>query len=615
MARNITVTFDDGTQHTYENAPDDISPEAVQRRAEAQFKKTVASMDGGRKSPEVALVEEVSKPVPPAVEPEPSVAAEIAANPLARFAVGAASPVLGAGEWLPGGLGRFFAENNAEMKRLVEEGKVSQSDIVKVLGGAGDVAGTVMSPAFLKLAQYLPAAKNLWQMVKQGAAVGALGGAVAPTGSADLKDKVVSTVTGAAVGGVATPVVSSIFRGFTNILAPMVSERAAERGAARMATKVAGEERAPDVARALSQAAPDQTMAQAAAPAGSYEMAALQRLMQANKPTEYGRVAESSEAARMAALRGVTPDVDAAIATRSATTAPLYEAAKRGVVDTRPVIADIDSLLRRQGSNSELRAELAKLRGNLVNTQSGKPYANAERVLSAVDSLKASIANKDNRYIQGELIKLKDSLTNAVPGYGAAQREFSRLSEPVNQATVLNRMAAELQKPTETGERITPFLNVLGKGEDALIKKSTGQPRYVVGDLEKVLTPQQFAVVDDIANQLRSGAKIDQMAKEGMVAALKGIRASESKDVRLPGLLNYKITVINSLLNRLEGVGGGKIEQKAAELMLPGNVRKLGGLMQQYQENPYGMFGTAMRYQGGVPSLFSREPIDVGTME
>ena len=48
MARDITVTFEDGSQHVYRNAPDNVTPDAVAERARRDFGKTVVSMDGGR---------------------------------------------------------------------------------------------------------------------------------------------------------------------------------------------------------------------------------------------------------------------------------------------------------------------------------------------------------------------------------------------------------------------------------------------------------------------------------------------------------------------------------------------------------------------------------------
>lgn len=51
MARNITVTFNDGTTHVYQNAPDDLTPDAVQARAQKDFGKSVVSLDGGKGAP------------------------------------------------------------------------------------------------------------------------------------------------------------------------------------------------------------------------------------------------------------------------------------------------------------------------------------------------------------------------------------------------------------------------------------------------------------------------------------------------------------------------------------------------------------------------------------
>lgn len=50
MARDITVSFDDGTQHVYANAPDDVTPDQVQARAQQDFGKKVVSLDGGNKA-------------------------------------------------------------------------------------------------------------------------------------------------------------------------------------------------------------------------------------------------------------------------------------------------------------------------------------------------------------------------------------------------------------------------------------------------------------------------------------------------------------------------------------------------------------------------------------
>jgi hypothetical protein len=49
MPRSITITFNDGTAHKYENIPDSVTPEMVEARAKKDFStKTVKNIDGGR---------------------------------------------------------------------------------------------------------------------------------------------------------------------------------------------------------------------------------------------------------------------------------------------------------------------------------------------------------------------------------------------------------------------------------------------------------------------------------------------------------------------------------------------------------------------------------------
>lgn len=52
MPRNVTVTFEDGTKHVYQNAPDNITPDQVEARALKDFSKRVVSLDGGRSAPQ-----------------------------------------------------------------------------------------------------------------------------------------------------------------------------------------------------------------------------------------------------------------------------------------------------------------------------------------------------------------------------------------------------------------------------------------------------------------------------------------------------------------------------------------------------------------------------------
>ena len=48
MARTVTITFDDNTNHVYENVPDDVTPEKVEQRASKEYPgKALKTIDGG----------------------------------------------------------------------------------------------------------------------------------------------------------------------------------------------------------------------------------------------------------------------------------------------------------------------------------------------------------------------------------------------------------------------------------------------------------------------------------------------------------------------------------------------------------------------------------------
>jgi len=57
VPRNITVTFDDGTGHRYENIPDTVTPDMVEARANKDFPgKKIKNIDGGSKPSEIDQV-------------------------------------------------------------------------------------------------------------------------------------------------------------------------------------------------------------------------------------------------------------------------------------------------------------------------------------------------------------------------------------------------------------------------------------------------------------------------------------------------------------------------------------------------------------------------------
>jgi hypothetical protein len=197
-----------------------------------------------------------------------------------------------------------------------------------------------------------------------------------------------------------------------------------------------------------------------------------------------------------------------------------------------------------------LVTEFNQLRSGLIDPASGQLRTNAQQVSSVLDGIKASLGRKENKFIVDQLIKAKSLISDAIPGYSGAQQQFAALSQPVNQSQILGRMQEVLASPAG-GERVTPFLNAIGIGEDALIKTATGAPRYQVGDLNKVLAPNQMQQVTKVASELKRDASVAKQASEGR-EALKELLDDNISRFRLPQWISAPVALANRSLEELE---------------------------------------------------------------
>ena len=52
MPRDITITFSDGTKHQYNNTPDSVTPDDIEKRAKKDYpNKKISNISGGKKKP------------------------------------------------------------------------------------------------------------------------------------------------------------------------------------------------------------------------------------------------------------------------------------------------------------------------------------------------------------------------------------------------------------------------------------------------------------------------------------------------------------------------------------------------------------------------------------
>lgn len=319
--------------------------------------------------------------------------------------------------------------------------------------------------------------------------------------------------------------------------------------------------------------------------------AVIQKAVARTAPGVQAAKEAAQEAERMATIKGVTPDLDAAVNARRAASKPLYAAADKAVV---PIDADLSAVLERMPAGTLGKAaEIAKMEGRpfvmgktvpAQSVETGVLDAAGNPVMKEVPAQQAKITGESLHYIKRALSDiaygpvaatgagrdaqlaarglLDDFVTtfeSKVPAYGQARRVFSDMSAPVNQAQVLKEMASVLEKPGG-GERIGPFLNVLGRGEEAMLKRAGGRggPRFEA--LTEVLTPDQLATVKEVAKQLETEASIGKQITAGQQRAAQLIK-DELPNYRLPNVFNVFATTANKVLDIL----GLKVGKRAIE--------------------------------------------------
>lgn len=301
------------------------------------------------------------------------------------------------------------------------------------------------------------------------------------------------------------------------------------------------------------------------------------------------------EAARKSTIQGVTPDLQAAIEARRAASKPLYEAADRAVV---PIDDALTSVISRMPDGTlAAAANIAKMEGRpfimgkttpAKMVETGVLDAAGKPVMREVPGQTANITGESLHYIKralGDIAygptattgvgrdtqlaarQLLDDYVKVfetkVPEYGQARAAFSTLSAPVNQAQVLKEMVSVLEKPGG-GERIGPFLNVLGRGEEAMLKRAGGRGGARFESLSEVLTPEQLTKVRDVARQLETEAAVGQQISAGQQRATELIK-DELPNYRLPNIFNVFATTANKVLDTLGVKVGKKTIEKMAE--------------------------------------------------
>jgi hypothetical protein len=378
-----------------------------------------------------------------------------------------------------------------------------------------------------------------------------------------------------ALGAIGEAAVGPIVRGASKVLD--IGKINALK-AKQIATETLGGLDIPSIRNMLARGGADVTPAQATEGIGKTAWQALnERVAGRTVPSaDFKYVTqEAQEAARKAGIKSVTPDLAASIRQREAMSKPFYEAADKTIV---PLDAPMISLFERMPKGTlEKAAEIAKIEKRpfiLNDPQTGQAFPEVtgetlhyiKRALSDIANQPASAQGigRDTQKATQDLLKdFVKEFEVKVPPYAEARAIFSDLSKPVNQAKVLDTMMKVLEQPGG-GERVLPFLNALGKGETALLKKATGFPRYETGDLSKILTPQQMEAVDSAISQMNRDISISAQAANGR-EAMRDVLLNNLKLMRLPAFIDLRAAITNKLLDTVESKVGRSVMDKLTE--------------------------------------------------
>ena len=529
------------------------------------------------------------------VRREPTLAERALGTPAARVALGAATPIVGAFQLganvgdviakkmgLTPTVGKDVADWWNNIQAMKEKGMETPEQVMfgaanpDVMGLAGNVGAGVVGLA-------KSGATTLGQKVLEGGKLGAVFGAATPGVDTAEKSAAAAALGGAL--GAAAPIVLPAAAKAAGWMYDVGSRKLVQVKAGKILREIAGPE-LDAIRTATANAAPDRTAAQAVQEAGVASpvfqaMGEQGRTLTPELASAASQRTLAEEAARKAAIAGVTPDLPALEAARKAAGNVAYGKAYSADAQRLAQRADEIAAGRVMGAATgyvepgAITPALEALKQNPVikaaAKEAGRNNAGMQDPMSSLEGLhlmKIAIDNRfQNRLAPTALQKFDDAalksakqqLLTAIEGvanapgvsplYGVARKQFAAMSPEINQATVLNEMLSVLEKPGG-GERAGPFLNVLGRGETALLKRSTGAAR--AESLGEVLTPTQMGTVGKVAGEMERDIAMSKLATEGSPALTKLLNL-DTAPFKLPSYLSWVASTLNMVSNKLQG--------------------------------------------------------------
>ena len=336
-----------------------------------------------------------------------------------------------------------------------------------------------------------------------------------------------------------------------------------ERVARNIITEALGPQNVPTIAQLTDPRFRDMSAAEAVLASGVNrpQFQALGAQVARSDPQNlYFNREEAQRAQRQQSLAAVTPDEQRARAFRSEAADPYYQAAREQVVSVTP---DLRSSLNALPNNilNEAR-KLARLdpegpgqlnlAGDVIDGRTMGYISAAIRDELAKPQATTTTGRTQRRMLGERLDVITREMESQIPDFRTGRQVFAELSPEVNQAQVLSEMQRRLTGPLDQ-ERPGQFMRVLGEGEEAMLRRSTGSPRYQEGDLMNILSAEQGRVVTDVSDQLTRQAEMARLAQRGQEGLLEILAENRPLARRIPGMLQREVLLANRAISLLEG--------------------------------------------------------------
>jgi hypothetical protein len=304
------------------------------------------------------------------------------------------------------------------------------------------------------------------------------------------------------------------------------------------------------------------TAGEAAIGAGIFspEIQALQTIAAERNPQVYGQLRRQGEAERQGLLAAVTPDEATARSFRQEASDPYFKAAQQQAINVTPELRSTlkalpDNILNEARKLAKLDPEGPGQLNLAVDTIDGRTLSyisSAIRDELAKPQATTTTGRTQRRMLGDRLDVLTREMESQIPAFREGRQVFAELSPEVNQAQILGAMQQRLTGAFDQ-ERPGQFMRVLGEGEGAMLRRSTGYPRYQEGDLMRILSEEQGQAVTRVSDQLTRQAEMRRQASEGMEAMRQIIKENENVLPRAPHMLNRAVMIFNRTMRALGG--------------------------------------------------------------